>query len=325
MLERGEEWLDHAIQLLAYCEQMGFIYTSYTQWCEHAIEGAYDWIESISGDGINDSHPLEEMKLSDENSSEVTEERLLQKLMSDDDTEILPAICLKPVQVEQTYHNEANSDQLSPGEIMLSTTAEEAILKEEEATPPVETIQTITEDVAIPITTLGEASQNIIPDTIVLADAPIVIENETEIQSNIVESEEDSQRTSEDSAELAVPTELEASQFIESQLFSPPSSNEEHTEAADIVLPSTEPKEHPLIDEVENKQSVDVIEGEHEGTSNSASETIEAVDLATIVERFVAKTSDSNTNTLLQNEGKPRQRGGFLWHFLKMFTRLSMG
>src|SRR2546422_325718 len=45
MLARGETWLDQTMQRLAYCEQFDFIRSNnYTQWCEHALEGAYDWI-----------------------------------------------------------------------------------------------------------------------------------------------------------------------------------------------------------------------------------------------------------------------------------------
>jgi len=50
---RGEAWLDHAIQLLAHCERMDLIQGDYTQWCEHALEGAYDWISSIDDDDLS--------------------------------------------------------------------------------------------------------------------------------------------------------------------------------------------------------------------------------------------------------------------------------
>src|SRR5215831_10312457 len=56
MLEQGEEWLDLIMQRLDYCEQLDFIHDNYTQWCEHALEGAYDWIDSMR-DAYADTQP----------------------------------------------------------------------------------------------------------------------------------------------------------------------------------------------------------------------------------------------------------------------------
>src|SRR5258708_1021667 len=47
MLERGEMWLDQTIQLLDQCERLDLIHGNYTEWCEHALEGAYNWLHSI--------------------------------------------------------------------------------------------------------------------------------------------------------------------------------------------------------------------------------------------------------------------------------------
>ena len=47
MLERGDEWLDHTLQLFERCERMDMLQGNATQWCTHALEGAYDWIESM--------------------------------------------------------------------------------------------------------------------------------------------------------------------------------------------------------------------------------------------------------------------------------------
>ena len=47
MLERGEEWLNRTMQRLEYCEKIDVISDGYTKWCEHALEGAYDWIDSM--------------------------------------------------------------------------------------------------------------------------------------------------------------------------------------------------------------------------------------------------------------------------------------
>ncbi len=83
MLERGELWLDRTMQQLDYLEQLDdFIRDDYTQWCQHALEGAYDWIDSVL-DAKPTSLPVmattEEEKL-----TEATEELFLQKISNDE-------------------------------------------------------------------------------------------------------------------------------------------------------------------------------------------------------------------------------------------------
>ncbi len=84
MLERGEMWLDRTMQQLDYCEQLdGFICDDYTQWCKHALEGAYDWIDSIQNGNLSSPPPL--ALTGDEQLIEATEELLLQKFRSEED------------------------------------------------------------------------------------------------------------------------------------------------------------------------------------------------------------------------------------------------
>lgn len=101
MLERGEVWLDHTIQLLRCCEQLGVIGSNCTEWCEHALEGAYDWIASIGEDADETSTTLAKIEKTDINaiediSPQITEELILQKLMSDNEevneTEEVPVV-----------------------------------------------------------------------------------------------------------------------------------------------------------------------------------------------------------------------------------------
>jgi hypothetical protein len=91
MLERGDEWLDHTLQLFEYCERLDMLQGNTTEWCIHALEGAYDWIESM-GD-INekdDSDDTSSATSTDQSLAEVeplpatTEADFLQKLMSED-------------------------------------------------------------------------------------------------------------------------------------------------------------------------------------------------------------------------------------------------
>jgi hypothetical protein len=88
MLERGETWLDHTMQLLEHCEKLDVIQGDYTQWCEHALEGAYDWIASMDAtETIEEINQPENDVISNEQQPQLhsaTEEQLLQKLMSDE-------------------------------------------------------------------------------------------------------------------------------------------------------------------------------------------------------------------------------------------------
>jgi hypothetical protein len=103
MLERGDTWLDNTIQHLEYCEKFDFIRGNYTEWCEHALEGAYDWIDSMrkvsfaanalpqSAVNSPDHSPSPSPattptnNTTDEALNEATEETFLQKLMSEED------------------------------------------------------------------------------------------------------------------------------------------------------------------------------------------------------------------------------------------------
>jgi len=84
------------MQRLAYCEQFDFIRSNnYTEWCEHALEGAYDWIDSMQNAS---SSPEESSLAANTNSTldEATEEILLQKLMSDEEAFMLEATLKRP-------------------------------------------------------------------------------------------------------------------------------------------------------------------------------------------------------------------------------------
>ena len=104
MLARGEDWLDRTMQRLAYCEKFDFIRDNYTEWCEHALEGAYDWIDSVdeaqieNGTSPSPAETSEPNTLSDaavDAQAQTTEEMLLLKLMSDEDEALMQAPTLK--------------------------------------------------------------------------------------------------------------------------------------------------------------------------------------------------------------------------------------
>ncbi|GCE13440.1 hypothetical protein [Tengunoibacter tsumagoiensis] len=89
MLERGDEWLDHTLALLERCDQLDMIGSDYTSWCHHALEGAYDWMTSIEDEATprQPVDPVDEQQVQLEHLfADVTEDLLLQKLMSEPDS-----------------------------------------------------------------------------------------------------------------------------------------------------------------------------------------------------------------------------------------------
>ena len=92
---RGETWLDQALQLLEHCERLDLIQGDYTQWCEHALEGAYDWLSSIDEEDLSNAENGIELVTSihteetdTPNNTLVNETKalLLRKLFTDTDT-----------------------------------------------------------------------------------------------------------------------------------------------------------------------------------------------------------------------------------------------
>ncbi len=91
MLERGELWLDRTMQRLDYLEQLDdFISDDYAQWCRHALEGAYDWIDSVLDGSITSqpktaTTPATTEDVKKEELIEATEELFLQKISTDEE------------------------------------------------------------------------------------------------------------------------------------------------------------------------------------------------------------------------------------------------
>ncbi len=84
MLERGDTWLDHTLQLLEQCERLDVIHGNYTEWCRHALEGAYEWLDSIHENEVSqDKQSVDVQTSQTATSDDTTEALLLQKLMSE--------------------------------------------------------------------------------------------------------------------------------------------------------------------------------------------------------------------------------------------------
>jgi hypothetical protein len=91
MLGQGELWLDRTMQRLEYFEQLDdFISDDYTHWCLLALEGAYDWIDSMLDGSPPSSTSLATSK--EEKRTEATEELFLQILSSEDSEDESPLL-----------------------------------------------------------------------------------------------------------------------------------------------------------------------------------------------------------------------------------------
>ena len=135
LLERGEMWLDRTMQQLDYCERLdGFISDDYTQWCKHALEGAYDWIDSIHYGSLSSSPPV--AVTGDEQFIEATEELLLQKLSSDeeeDEAPMLETTLKRPaLTIAQSEEPVSTAEDIPPEMEVVSVVAETAPISEAE-------------------------------------------------------------------------------------------------------------------------------------------------------------------------------------------------
>ena len=94
VMAQDDAWLDHTMHLLLRCEQLNLIGGDYTQWCEHALEEAYNWLDSMNestnkeadSDGnsaTNNDETADDIDTADP----VTEDQLLLKLMSEEGEE----------------------------------------------------------------------------------------------------------------------------------------------------------------------------------------------------------------------------------------------
>src|SRR5579875_37660 len=134
MLERGESWLDHTMQLHAYCERFGVMRSNYTEWCEHALEGAYDWIRSMKEAGAA-SMPPRTPADHEQRFDEATEALLLQKLMSEGEETIkIPSIARERAKITQPLTRRKITQPLAQRKI-TQPLGESALLPEDSTVP----------------------------------------------------------------------------------------------------------------------------------------------------------------------------------------------
>jgi hypothetical protein len=120
MQEHGEAWLDATMQRLDYCEQLDdFLSDDYEQWCRHALEGAYDWIDSLrrqAGDEAAVTAVSSPTAGAENTLTEATEELLLSKLTGDEgkDEDSLLEVTLKRPAIMPVELQERSSEDIEP-------------------------------------------------------------------------------------------------------------------------------------------------------------------------------------------------------------------
>ena len=226
MLERGEAWLDRTMQQLEYCERMDLIGESYTEWCQHALEGAYDWIESLQQKEIADASIPSTPEETDQAAAtaEITENLLIQKLMSDEETEktpLLPPRITVPLPI---------LDELSPATDLAAAIIEQPSAASESIAQG----ETIAE--------ASEISASIAPEATEVSDSLIEATSETivtvEPSTDQAETIEVAEATKEqDNVEPDASSDLEVAEPVE------PAISQAVSDEEDITLCEPEPEE----------------------------------------------------------------------------------
>lgn len=139
MLQQGELWLDRTMQRLEYFEQLDdFISDNYTHWCQLALEGAYDWIDSMLDGNSTSSSPVAASE--EEAPTGTTEEVFLQKLSSDehddeDESSMLENTLKRPAITLAHPSEPVPQPEGIPAEVELPPSVEEVTLPHEENLP----------------------------------------------------------------------------------------------------------------------------------------------------------------------------------------------
>lgn len=308
MLERGETWLDSTIQHLEYCEKFDFIRGNYTEWCEHALEGAYDWIDSMrkvsieaakSPPQFTDHSPLPSLSQAstgtetDETLEEATEEIFLQKLMSETELEdTLPSL--------QAISLSAGQDQpasIDPTPVLLDETpAQPSSSEVTNTTAPIPLDETSA------IATENAAATTLIPDQEALNITPEETAGTTQVPT--APAEDTSTPLAEHISAAPVPAEILPSgtttippESLTASGASPLSTEPEPASAQAELQPAA----HTTIDANDTPGSTQTV------TETATSEHIEIEDEITIVplpsiNLHAEATSDTIPTPTLSNE-----------------------
>ncbi|WP_376795075.1 hypothetical protein [Thermogemmatispora sp.] len=128
LCERGEEWLQAMFRRLDTCRRLGLFDGDCARWCEHALEGAYDWLDSIEEEPPLTSEELVSPETAEWAAGEeeslgagLTEDEFLRRLLREEATAgSLPAIAPAEVVVVDGDGGEVptGSEQAVPAEVV---------------------------------------------------------------------------------------------------------------------------------------------------------------------------------------------------------------
>jgi len=288
MLEQGEEWLDLIMQRLDYCEQLNFLHDNYTQWCEHALEGAYDWIDSIRDAGVDASPPLEAAS-----DIAATEELLLRKLTSEEEGEISSG--------EDIQEQVAEIAEL---EATLATEAEDAVdllassMMQESEQQPMELAPVPEVQVNEPLETISSAEVDID-----LASVPIEQDDTQQLEEPV------------ETPEAAVPNEIDAAaveELLSTEIDEQDTTSETHSEEKEAEAAAG--SEVLLPDEVN-------VDGEEPAAEKLSSAAVESVEESPVVTDAPEESTPGERVSQVDAEHAPVQdqtpkRRRSFWEFL---------
>ncbi len=251
MLERGEEWLDRTMQRLDYCETIDVISGDYTKWCENALEGAYDWIDSMTGQESFQTAPTDtlssteagngaiELVTSEETSIDSTDstpsdeniaELFLQKLMSDDIETGENAANRANTENTEIVENKAvvAEDETSMLETTLKIRAlsplpEETVLPETHAELP--TVQETRPEAVEPTPVLEETQTIQVEETLLVVEEPVEQEQQPPLLDEEARTEEIAQSAPEMEVQEATPLNTPPTESMVEQEVDTPVAN----------------------------------------------------------------------------------------------------
>ncbi len=276
MLERGESWLDRTMQRLDYFEQFDdFISDDYTKWCQGALEGAFDWIDSLlesteqTASAQLETPPTEEQP--DNEDAGNVEVLLLQRLATEDEQDDLSwqeAITLKQTTIKapppETVTSEAE-EQEPPALVSTGAGEQEPPAPENTARQDVETQAHIPEYIPqdepahsdeTPIASSNVASstspeEQFIPEEVLpVEDTPISASEQPALvefaaPSELSPAEESSERVVEQSAptEITMPEDTPTADTAQSEVNEPDEMENSASEDAhqQQVIPTSKP------------------------------------------------------------------------------------
>lgn len=126
LCERGEEWLQAMFRRLDTCRRLGLFDGDYARWCEHALEGAYDWLDSIDEvaaiavEGTAQTEVVVPATEEEESGDgELTEDEFWRRLLHEEATASrLPAIAPAEVIAVDGRDNLVAAEQAAPAEVV---------------------------------------------------------------------------------------------------------------------------------------------------------------------------------------------------------------